>query len=151
MPENDVIIERLEEQISWYDTKSLSNQRTYKRVKVFEIIAAASIPFITPMPGMYVKWIVGVLGVLITVSEGIIQLNQYNKNWISYRATNEALKREKYLYLGSAGPYAGAAAANAHAMLAERVEGILAQETEKWVTLQENTRAATTQQQSPPA
>ena len=32
LPEQDPILERLEDQIAWYDRKSLSNQRIYKRI-----------------------------------------------------------------------------------------------------------------------
>jgi hypothetical protein len=42
------------------------------------------------------------LGVLITVLEGLLHLNQYQQNWINYRSTCEALKHEKYIYLGKA-------------------------------------------------
>ena len=38
-------LERLEDQIIWYDQKSIVNQRCFKRVKVAEIVAAAVIPF----------------------------------------------------------------------------------------------------------
>ena len=37
----------LEDQIVWYDRKSQHNQRTFKRIKVTEIVAAALIPFIS--------------------------------------------------------------------------------------------------------
>ena len=45
------------------------------------------------------------------------------------------LKHGKYLYLAEAAPYAGAI--DAHALLAERVESLMSQETAKWTTLQE--------------
>jgi len=32
----DPIMERLEDQIAWYDRKSLANQRTFKRVKIVD-------------------------------------------------------------------------------------------------------------------
>ena len=132
MAEPDPIIERLEDQIAWYDRKSLANQHTYKRMKVFEIVAAALIPLITPIPDWRVKWVVGALGVVITAFEGIIQLNQYSKNWVNFRSTNEALKHEKFLYLAGAGDYA--TATKPRALLAERVESIVLQENAKWIT-----------------
>jgi hypothetical protein len=39
----DPIIERLEDQIRWYDAKSVSNMRWYKRLKISEIASAAVI------------------------------------------------------------------------------------------------------------
>jgi len=131
----DPIIERLEDQIAWYDRKSASNQNTYKVIKTIEIIAAATIPFLSAFKDVpYMVWVTGGLGVLITVLEGLLHLNQYQQNWVAYRSTCESLKHEKYVYIGNAGPYAGAD--NARALLAERVESLVSQEHAKWAATQ---------------
>ena len=130
----DPIMERLEDQIAWYDRKSTFNQRIYKRIKVVEILAAAVIPLISGFSFPYHTLVTGGLGVLITVLEGLIHLNQYQKNWIAYRSTCEGLKHEKYAYLGNAAPYSGVP--DAHALLAERVESLVSQEHSKWASIQ---------------
>lgn len=151
---SDPIIDRLEDQINWYDAKSGKYQRIYKRIKVVEIIAAALIPFLaalhisdsSPQPfavahiPMTIGTITALLGVLITVLEGILQLNQYQQTWVTYRATCEALKHEKFTYLGKAGVYA--AATDPRALLAERIETIGSQENSKWASLQQPQKAA---------
>ena len=131
----DIVIQRLEDQIAWYSSKSRDAHQKYTRFKVVEIIAAALIPFIAGLHLPYVAMITGALGVLVTVIEGLIHLNQYQQNWTSYRATSEALKHEKFTYLARAGPYASAA--DPHAMLAERVEGLVSQEGSRWVASQD--------------
>jgi hypothetical protein len=130
---SDPIMGRLEEQITWYDLKSIHNQRTYKRIKVIEILAAAFIPFVGALSIPYTTVITGALGVLITVLEGLLHLYQYQQNWTSYRSTCEALKHEKYVYLAKAAPYAGA---DSYALLAERVESLVSQEHAKWAATQ---------------
>ncbi len=95
MAEVNPAFERLEAQLSWYDTKSMWNQKWYKRLKVAEIIAAAIIPFAAGFEGLGI--LTGILGVLIVIFIGIQSLNQYHDNWISYRSTAEQLKHEKYL------------------------------------------------------
>ncbi len=135
MPESDPIIERLEDQISWYDRNSLSAQRTFKGCKVVEIVAAALIPFVTGFRFSEAAWIAGGLGVVITAIEGVIHLNQYQQNWVNYRSTCEALKHEKYLHLAKAGPYASAA--DPRSLLAERIESVVSQEHAKWASLRE--------------
>ncbi|HEY4679116.1 MAG TPA: DUF4231 domain-containing protein [Candidatus Angelobacter sp.] len=132
----DPILERLEDQIGWYDRKSVANQRIYKQIKVIEIIAAAIIPFLAGFQFFKTwAWVTGILGVLVTVLEGLLHLNQYQQNWTSYRSTCEALRHEKFLYIAKAGPYAGAS--DPRAMLAERVESIASQENSKWSVLQQ--------------
>ena len=135
MPDSDPILERLEDQISWYDGKSTSNQRMFKRIKVIEIVAAAVIPLVIGLHIPRSEWIAASLGVVVTVLEGLLHLNQYQQNWISYRSTCEALKHEKYLYLGNAGPYA--TAQNPHSLLAERIESLVSQEHAKWASVQQ--------------
>lgn len=132
-PEADPIMQRLEDQIDWYDRKSIANQRTYKQMKVVEILAAAIIPFLAALRSPNIGMVTGALGVLVTVLEGMLHLNQYQQNWINYRSTCEALKHEKYTYLGKASPYANVP--DAHALLAERVETLVSEEHAKWASL----------------
>jgi hypothetical protein len=132
MPDADPTLERLEDQIGWYDRKSNFNQHTFKWLKVVEIGAAGLVPLFS---GFKLPWVAGSLGALIAILEGVLQLNQYHHNWITYRSTCESLKHEKYLYLAGAGPYA--AAASPHALLAERIESLVSQEHAKWAAGQE--------------
>jgi hypothetical protein len=85
-------MERLEDQIAWYDQKSLANQRYFKQIKMIEITAAALIPFLSASASSFPRmmWVTGGLGVVITVLEGMLHLNQYQQNWITYRSTCES-------------------------------------------------------------
>jgi hypothetical protein len=134
-PEIDPIMDRLEDQIGWYDRKSLANQRYFKRIKMVEIMAAALIPFLSAFRSPAMMWGTGALGVMITVLEGMLHLNQYQQNWVAFRSTCESLKHEKYVYLGKASPYASAT--DPHALLAERIESMVSQEHAKWASAQQ--------------
>src|SRR5712671_5221062 len=133
----DPIMERLENQIGWYDRKSLTNQKYYKRIKMVEIVAAAIIPLLSASAASHprVMWVTGGLGVVITILEGMLHLNQYQQNWVAYRSTCESLKHEKYVYLGKASPYANVP--DPHALLAERIESLVSQEHAKWASVQQ--------------
>ncbi len=133
--ETDPIFQRLEDQINWYNRKSTSAQHIFKRMKVIEIFAAAIIPFLAGLSFRHVTLITGGLGVLITIFEGILHLNQYQQNWTCYRSTCESLKHEKFVYLGKAGPYANAP--DPHALLAERIESLVSQEHAQWASIQQ--------------
>ena len=155
---DDPTWDRLEDQIGWYGDKSATYKAAYKWIKFFEIVAAAAIPFLSALnvsqgnapPGNTcwsahsLSWIIGGLGVLITILEGVLQLNQFQQNWISYRSTCEGLKHEKYTYLAKATPYKDAA--DPHALLTERVESLVSQEHAKWASLQQQQQP---QQQQP--
>jgi hypothetical protein len=135
LPDADPILGRLEDQIAWYDRQSMTNQRYFKRMKMVEIAAAAIIPFLSALSLPRMMWVTGGLGVLITLLEGMLHLNQYQQNWIAYRSTCESLKHEKYVYLGKAAPYANSP--DPHALLAERIESLVSQEHAKWASVQQ--------------
>lgn len=135
VPGDDPIIRRLEDQIDWYDRKSRSAQRIFKRIKIVEIFAAAVIPLLAVSNFPHGSLITAALGVLITILEGLLHLNQYQQLWSTYRSTCEALRHEKYMYLANAGLYA--AATNPRALLAERVESLVSQEHAKWSSIQQ--------------
>jgi hypothetical protein len=132
----DPIVERLEEQIGWYDRKSKSNMQWFKRIKMTEIVSAAIIPLLAASHLPRAAVATGILGVLITVFEGTLQLNDYHENWIRYRSTCESLKHEKYIFLADAGPYSNVE--KPRALLAERVESLVSQEHAKWESVQQD-------------
>jgi hypothetical protein len=118
---------RLEDQLAWYNHKSASAQRAFKRVKVAQLVLAAGVPVAvaSPVPGI----VTAIFGALVVVLEGVQQLYQWQTNWVLYRSTHESLTHEKYLYLAGAGPYSGA---ERRRVLAERIEGLVSQEHAKW-------------------
>jgi hypothetical protein len=130
-------MERLNNQIDWYDKKSTLNQRWFKGLKVIEIMAAVSIPLLTSISTSISNYaiIIGFLGVVIVLLESLQGLYQFQSNWISYRSTCEGLRHEKYLWLANAGHYADAK--NPDRLLAERVESLISTEHAKWVSTQE--------------
>ncbi|MDQ2840220.1 MAG: DUF4231 domain-containing protein [Acidobacteriota bacterium] len=132
-----ITLNRLEQQIDWYDRRSKLNQILYKSLKTMTLAAAAAIPLLTTSGAVHANHFAAGLGVLISLLEGIQQLNQYHTNWTSYRTTAEALKHEKYFFLGQAGFYLKST--DPHALLAERIEALVSQENSKWFLSQAQT------------
>ena len=138
MSDTDIAVQRLEDQLNWYDRKASWNERRFKRLKMCTLAFSVFIPLsavaATRYPGI-TAIVTAVLGTSIALLEGLQQLNQYHQNWITYRSTAEALKHEKFLFLSSAGPYSSVS--NPKALLAERVESLVSQEHSKWTSAQE--------------
>ena len=142
MSSDNPTLKRLDDQIEWYDGKSITNQRWFKWLKVIQIVAAAIIPFMAGFKHIVLPIdtaiVIGGLGVLIVILEGLQSLNQYQHNWITYRSTCEELKHEKYLWEAKAGPYLDLQ--NPDPLLAERVESLISREHAKWVSAREKAR-----------
>lgn len=120
--------QRLEDQLRWYDTKSMSCQRAYRRVKLAQLVVAAAVPVLA-LASKASGLATAIAAAVVVVLEGTQQLYQWQTNWVQYRSTAEALKHERYLYQAKAGPYAGA---NRRVVLAEKIEGLVSQEHARW-------------------
>jgi len=128
---------RLNDQINWYDKKSIWNQKWFKRLKWGEIILASLLPITTVInllfpqyfSDSYYKAFVIIDGILLGIASTIQELYGFHKNWIQYRTTAETLKHEKYLYLAKCQPYDGE---DAFCKLVSRVESIISKENSQW-------------------
>ncbi len=123
----DVTWDRLEDQLDWYDRKSIRAQRAYKQVKLGQLIVGAIVPVVAALQAP--PAVTASLAAVVVAAEGAQQLYQWQTNWVLYRGTAEALKHEKYLYLAESGPYS---VGNRRRVLAERLEGLVSQEHAKW-------------------
>lgn len=123
---------RLEDQLCWYDSKSISCQKWYKILKFIQIFLAVLIPLISHLDPAFAKWCTSIAGSLIAILEGMQHMNQYSTLWVTYRSTAERLKHEKYLFLSAAGPYKGLPEPERLIALAERVEEHVSTEHANW-------------------
>lgn len=135
MSPEEYIAGRLDDQFVWYENKSRKNKRIFLYLRIAEIIAAALIPFLS---GLLINMdtykttsiiVIGILGMLVTVIAGVLSLGRYQENWIEYRKTSEALKKEKFLFETQVEPYN---ADNRFNLLVQTVESILAKENTDW-------------------
>ena len=124
--------DRITKQSIWYGDKSQKNQTIYVRLKGLQLVLAAAIPVVSVANASDAqRWTSASLGALIGIVEGFLQLGQYHQNWLLYRATREALKREEFLYGAGAGPYA--VATNVDNLYIERCDAIMSGENAKWL------------------
>ena len=86
----------------------------------------------------HADWIAGGLGVVITVLEGLLHLNQYQQNWIAYRSTCESLKTRK-VRLHREGDRRTPASPTPAPCSPRRVESLVSQEHAKWASAQQET------------
>jgi hypothetical protein len=131
MNEEEYLNDRLNDQIDWYDKKSQTSQKWFKRLRLLEIVAATIIPFIagTGQNIPYYSIIISLLGVMIAISAGLSALYKYHENWIEYRTISETLKHEKYLFQAKCSPYD---CDEAFCKLVQRVEGLISKENTQW-------------------
>lgn len=128
----DPTLTRLEDQLGYYERTASRSQKSFRVVKVVQLIVAAAVP-VTATAGASAV-VTASIGGLILVLEGVQALFGWQQNWVNYRNTAEALKSEQHLYQAHAGPYARAG--SPARLLAERIEALLSSERSGWVSAQ---------------
>ena len=138
------LINRLGDQLVWYDKRSGKYKKSWQRNKRLIIILSASIPFLVGLIGqnpiegvkldVFLQIIVGGAGVIIAVMEGFNALYKNQELYINYRLTAEKLKQEFSLFLGKAGEYA-IPEPNSYMKLVANVEAIISSENNDWAEL----------------
>src|SRR5262245_4218228 len=128
----EYVEQRINDQIAWYDRRSITNKRWFKRLRFAEIVAAATIPFLSGFASKSssIEVAIGALGVFVAVIASLLGLLQLRVHWIEYRATAESLKKEKFLFLAQTEPYDKG---NAFDLLVQRVEALLSKENTEWL------------------
>jgi len=135
MTPEQAVIDRLGDQLAWYDRKAAIFQARYKLLKLITLIAASAVPVFAVLGvALWARIVTAALGVIVAVCEGAQQLNQYQQNWIAYRATAEALKHEMYMFTARIGAYADDA--DRHRRLAQTIESLVSAEHAKWIASQ---------------
>ena len=132
MNEKEYVSNRLEDQITWYDKKSVWHHKWFKRLQVYQIIAAALIPvfvnYVSDTSG-FMRLLVAFIGASIAIVSGIIGLYKFHENWLEYRTTCESLRHEKFLYLTCSEPYN---IEDPFPLLVNRVETLISKENTNW-------------------
>ena len=143
MDQKTYLIERVDDQISWYNKKSKINQTRYKSLKTIVIIVSVSIPVLAGMISdgdNWLKIVVGICGASIAGVEGILSLFKFQDLWLQYRLTAEMLEREKIIFLTGSGPYENSSSAFKNFVI--NAESIMGNENQTWLENQqkENTK-----------
>ena len=133
MTPEEYLRDRVDDQIDWYSKKSKSNQNWFKGLKLVELASAAVIPFVAGMSSNIPcsVWILGLLGVMVTICAGVTSVYHHQENWINYRATSEALKHEKFLFLTRSGSYADESSFES---FVQRIEALISRENSTWAS-----------------
>ena len=84
--------ERYEDQIDWYDKKSIWNQKLYRYFQWSVIILAAITPVLVAIECELTRWLAVIIAALVAIGTSILKTFKYQENWINYRTTCETVK-----------------------------------------------------------
>ncbi|MHC4501246.1 MAG: DUF4231 domain-containing protein [Planctomycetota bacterium] len=126
--------ERYEDQINWYDKKSVWNQKMYRYFQWSVIILATITPVLVAIPSDKNRWLTVAIAALVAIGTSILKTFKYQENWINYRTTCETLRKEIHFYRADLGDYRDSE--DREALFVERVESLISRENTMWLTTQ---------------
>ena len=124
--------ERYEDQVNWYDEKSIWYQKMYSRFQWSVIILSAITPVLVAIASGKTRWLPIVISTLVAIGTTSLKTFKYQENWINYRTTCETLKKEIHFYNTGIGDYKDAE--NRKSTFVERVEALISRENTMWLT-----------------
>ncbi|MDO8874270.1 MAG: DUF4231 domain-containing protein [Methanoregula sp.] len=129
---DEFIIKRVDDQINYFDSKAIENQKNYRRIKTLSITCNVLTTFIIALaftvPENFKIWM-GI--VALTLSTTVLatyqweEFQNYGSKWEKFRLVAEQLKSEKCLYLNSAGRYSCDELSLNHKLFVETVESMI--------------------------
>jgi len=145
------LLNRLGDQLTWYDGKSAKIKQHWVRRRVATIVLSALIPFAVGYIGAEgnsdelntsLKVFVGTAGVAIAIMEALNSLFKSQELYIDYRVTAEQLKQEFSFFVGKAGDYSGDLSLDAPKLVG-KLENIMAAQNSKWMEVVRRNEEAT--------
>jgi hypothetical protein len=123
--------------LSWYRKHSRQSRIIFYSVNSAVIVLAAAIPAASAV-GAGAAF-AGVLGAAVAVLTGLNQLLQSRENWIRSTRGMLVIQHEIVLWSNGKGDYTGT---DADALLADKVESIVASESSEWTLARSTDKSA---------
>jgi len=123
---------RYKQLLDYYDKRAVKNKVGYRVCSLFIIIVSG---LLAPLIGTGSLSLHKMAGALISASivvvSAILAHFQFNENWLSFRATWDALQREPHLRNAGIGEYQSAIDRNS--LFVSRVEAFTSREGSEWL------------------
>lgn len=147
--EQDVYLKgRVDDQITYYENAASRAKRWHIFYQVAIILLGLAVPVVVNLPNEVfpgnpkaIQIIVTVMSLMLASFTGIANFRKYGELWLTYRATEESLKHEKYLWLTDSGRYRNAS--ESFPEFVEQVEAIISSEHTRFRSIIEESKRPT--------
>lgn len=112
----------------FYDDRARTSKRAYRVLSIYLIVASAVLTPLVAFAPDQLCWRItaAALSATLVVATGLLAHLKCHENWLSYRASWDALERERRLFETGTGPYGSRP--DKCSLFIERVEAVLAKE-----------------------
>lgn len=129
MINQETYLKEIEEQIQWFDKKSVYYKKMYLMISTSEIILSVLTPVFFTSASKTLVILAPFSAALVAMFSAVLRLFKCQENWISYRSKCQILSTEMRLYATQTQPYRGDQSFN---HFVKRIEAILSDEYSEW-------------------
>jgi hypothetical protein len=126
---HDYLQARYDDILAWYDKRAGQNKWSHYGISLYLFAASAFLTAVSGLPEWKIWATLAAAGA--SIAAATLGLFKCQENWLGYRATWDALKREPHLRTAAIGEYASAPDKNA--LFVQRVEGLISREGAQWL------------------
>jgi hypothetical protein len=125
------LTQRVDDQIKYFDSNAIQNQKAYKRLKgaaiVCNVLTTLTIALaLTFIPYLKFMGIVALIfSTIVLATYQIEEFYNFGAKWEKFRLVAERIKSEKCLFLNSVGPYLPDDTDEKKRVFVEKIEGII--------------------------
>jgi hypothetical protein len=122
-------------QQEWYSLRARLNRKKYMAYQAILLTMTCATTLLIAMEAI-LNWTVWKILALLssgtaTLAASLLRAFKYEENWINYRQTSEALKKEKYQFETGLDVYG--TAKDPRILFVARVESLISRESDRWV------------------
>lgn len=129
MSPEDYIKERVEQYQKWYDGKAVTAKSRYLQMRAFSVVGGGLVPVLINVPSHYtilgtpvIQLVVTIISLLVVIAVSLESVFHYREQWKNYRATEQLLGHERFLFQSRVGRYSKIKDDEAFRLFVERVE-----------------------------
>jgi hypothetical protein len=132
---------RYDDQLKWYSEKSRWNKKMHIVTKICILVASGIVTLLAGLSSSQslTSLVIFIFSLLVVIIESVSLTYRFHDNWLNYRTTAEALKKEVVFFKTRAGPYQASGPDAAEQRFVDRVEELISRENKVWRLVSEET------------
>ncbi len=131
---SDFVKNRYEDQLQWYDQKSITCKRNHDVLQTIIIFCSSLTPVLILILEPDWKILAVFTSMIVAISTGLIATFKIREKWINYRITAESMRKEYSHYKTDTEKYS--VAQDKQKLFVESIEFLLAGEVTNWQNIQ---------------
>lgn len=126
------LVDRVDDQLKYFDSRAMSNQRAYRRLKLVaitcNILTTMTIALAFTAPDRLkvpMSILALVLSTIVLATYQLEEFQSFGAKWEKFRLVAEQIKSEKFMFLNRAGRYSAVDLERGRELFVESVEGLI--------------------------